>query len=118
MLLEIGDSLRPAPTVSGTEGLYPPGEDAFGPLAMDRPVGEYLYSLWSGAVLVGPGSVQVTSVAREEHRDWGALAGGYRRAARNWDRFALRHPGTGALWADLAVRAGVFADAIDAHRKA
>jgi len=118
ILLEIGDSLRPAPTLSGTEGLYPPGEDAFGPLAIERPVGEYLYSLWSGVALVGSGSVQVTADAPEAARDWEALANGYRRASRIWDRFALRHPGTGALWRDLALRAAVFADVVDAHRKA
>ena len=33
IVLEIGDRIRPAPLLTATEGLDPPGEDAFGPLA-------------------------------------------------------------------------------------
>ena len=33
LLLGMGDRLRPAPVLTGTEGLYPPGEDSFGPLS-------------------------------------------------------------------------------------
>jgi hypothetical protein len=33
LLLAMGDRLRPAPVLTGTEGLYPPGEDSFGPMS-------------------------------------------------------------------------------------
>ena len=34
-LLEMGDRLRPAVLLTGDEGIHPPGEDSFGPLAVD-----------------------------------------------------------------------------------
>lgn len=34
-LLEMGDRLRPAPLLTGDEGMHPPGEDSFGPLEVD-----------------------------------------------------------------------------------
>ena len=35
-LLELGDVHRPAPILAGHEGLFPPGEDSYGPV--DRPL--------------------------------------------------------------------------------
>jgi hypothetical protein len=32
LMLELGDRLRPAPIMTGDEGIHPPGEDAFGPI--------------------------------------------------------------------------------------
>lgn len=33
-LLDLGDRLRPAPLLTGDEGLHPPGEDSYGPLTL------------------------------------------------------------------------------------
>ncbi len=82
-LLDLGDLLRPAPALAGGEGLYPPGEDAYGPLEAEAPAG----SLWSGAVGIEP------------------TAEAYAEAVAGWRRLAAAHQGTGALWLALAARA-------------
>ncbi len=86
-LLELGDLHRPAP--AGGEGAAPPGEDAFGPLALEAPLADRLRSLWSGIVL-----------GRRA-----ATPGLYEHAADRWRSLAAAHPGTAGLWRDLAARA-------------
>ena len=102
LLLALGDEHRPAPRLTGGEGLHPPGEDSFGPVEPALPLGDLLRSLWSGAVLLGP-------VPHDP-------APGYAAAARRWRRLAARHPGSAALWWDLAERASSTARRVVAER--
>ena len=103
-LLGLGDLLRPAPIESGGEGVVPPGHDTFGPVPagdLDEP---FLSSLWSGAVIVRADRGEERNGGRGRRR--GAdRAGAYRDAAARWDNYADRHPGSTALWVDLAARA-------------
>jgi hypothetical protein len=92
-LLELGESLRLAPALAGTEGLVPPGHDTLGPLD-DMP----LHSVLSGVVLAD----------REPTR---AV---YRDAAERWTSLAESWPGTAQMWLDLAARAVRSAQRVDA----
>jgi len=93
-LLELGDLHRPAPRLSGAEGLHPPGEDSFGKQEVSLSIA--LSTLAGGVVLFGgAGSASVSH---------------YRTATRRWMQLAADHPGTEALWADLARRARVTAE--------
>ncbi|NND85277.1 MAG: hypothetical protein HKN46_09040 [Acidimicrobiia bacterium] len=104
-LLRLGDLHRPEPELSGNEGLTPPGEDRFGPL---EPVP--LSSMLVGAVVL-------ESVAD----DWGTTRDGLRAGevpdaaipwlrghVDMWGRLRSAHPGSAALWRDLAGRAGTW----------
>ncbi len=94
-LLELGDQHRPAPDMTGNEGLFPPGHDSIGAL-----VGEVdPTSLLSGWVFA-KGSPQ--------H----GLQDGYRNAALVWTGLASSHPGTAQLWVDLASRAARSAESV------
>ena len=92
-LLELGDQHRPAPAMTGNEGLFPPGHDSIGPFPADvDPT-----SLLSGWVFV-------EGLSYHDARDE------YRKAALLWREMAVSHPGTAQLWADLASRAARSAE--------
>lgn len=114
-LLALGDALRPAPALSGSEGLVVPGFDGFGPLEPDAPMHDFLMSLWSGSVLLA-GDLSRVRHARLVHRTldrgWlgdratrSGLIAHYLTEARRWDALAAAHPGTAQLWRDLSNRA-------------
>lgn len=83
ILLALGEEHRPAPLLSGDEGMFAPGEDSYGPIDR-RPFD----SVWRGAVL--PPDVDPV-----EHL---ALA------ATRWEAFTEAYPGSARLWHDLARR--------------
>ncbi len=93
-LLALGDRLRPAPLLTSTEGIVPPGHDEYGPLPDDVPLDDLLGSVWSGLVQLGR---PLPDPAR------------YDGAAARWEGLATAHPGTAALWAALAGRAAATA---------
>jgi hypothetical protein len=115
-LLGLGDHLRPAPALSdGTEGLFLPGEDSYGPTHPGIPLSSYLLSVWSGRVVmratlsslggrplaertVPPG--WLTDPAMRE-----LIRVMYEVSAPRWARLAHEHPGSARLWLDLARRA-------------
>lgn len=102
-LLALGDHHRPEPELVGNEGLTMPGEDRYGPLT---PVP--LSSLLAGAVVTEETAARWGS-SRESLRR-GAVPEGarewLRERAREWQRLRSAHPGSAALWRDLADRAG------------
>ncbi len=114
-LLELGDRLRIAPALTGREGLVPPGEDAFGPLADERPLHRVLSVLGSGIVLFPATLTSLRGtpvVGREVPRSWledarfrSDLRVVYEVAAGRWRSTAATHPGSARLWLDLAERA-------------
>ncbi len=84
-LLMLGEEHRPAPLLSGDEGLFPPGEDSYGPFDQ-RP----LDSVWCGAWIPnGADPEQHLAVAKER-----------------WDHFVRAYPGSARFWHDLARRCG------------
>lgn len=114
-LLAIGDRMRPAPALTGSEGLVVPGFDGYGPLTPDVPLNEFLLSLWSGSLLTR-GDIASSRNSHVDHRylhsDWlkdpelrSGLTNHYNRAALRWESMAVVHPGTAQLWLDLASRA-------------
>jgi len=123
-LLEIGDRLRLAPALVGSEGLVVPGFDAFGPFDSGAGLAKTLPSLWSGAVLSGQdlGAIRHAVVtAREVPVDWlqsadtrKLLAAFYRDSAGRWDTLAAHHAGTAQLWRDLSHRAERTAQMLNA----
>lgn len=96
-LLELGDRSRVAPAIAGHEGITLPGEDSFGPIDHDRPVG----SLQTGTVML---EATWDSLGGED-ADTEDLATLYETAAHRWSSLADAHPGTARLWLDLAGRA-------------
>ncbi len=84
-LLGIGDRHRPAPALTGTEGLFPPGHDSIGPLSGGLDTTTALCGWFFGAGMVEPSAFDA--------------------AASLWDDLATRHPGTEQLWRDYAARA-------------
>lgn len=108
LLLRLGDRLRPSPDLGATEGLAPPGEDAYGPLTLDVPLGDWVRSLWSGAVILdatvrsligGSGELDLGGPGRAD------VAMLFEVAAARWTTMAAAHPGSARLWRDLAARA-------------
>ena len=112
-LLRLGEEHRAAPRLTGTEGVYPPGEDAYGPEEVAVPLERWLDSVWSGTVLFRAtvvslsadptASRRLTPARIEEHR--GELSLLYEIAAARWRRRADEYPGSAALWLDLSIRA-------------
>lgn len=98
-LLDLAESMRPAPRLTGSEGVYPAGEDAYGPVRVDVPLSRWLASLWSGALLPH-GDERPRDGSRDD-----ALAAHYGAEAMRWHRLAAAHPGSAALWLDLGERA-------------
>lgn len=76
-LLDLGDGMRVAPELPGSEGLQVAGEDSFGPLVQEGG----LLSGWVG-LSEPPGDLE-----------------GF------WNQMAIDHPGSAQLWLDLAARA-------------
>lgn len=116
LLLRLGDRLRPAPDLGATEGLAPPGEDAFGPATVDVPMGDWVRSLWSGAVILdatvrsmigGSGELDLNGPGRAD------VAMLFMVAAARWSALAASHPGSARLWHDLAVRAETTAGRLE-----
>lgn len=117
LLLRLGDRLRPSPDMGATEGLAPPGEDAFGPLTLDVPLGDWVRSLWSGAVILdatvrsmigGSGELDLDGPGRAD------VAMLYSVAAARWATMSAGHPGSARLWHDLAGRAEATAARLEA----
>ena len=115
-LLELGDRLRPAPVLTeGTEGLFAPGEDSYGPLEPPAPLADFMLSIWSGRVVMRAtlDSLGATDLAtRSVPTNWLTdpdirllLSVMYEVAAPCWRRIADEHPGSARLWLDLADRA-------------
>ena len=114
-LLQLGELHRPAPAVSGTEGLVVPGFDGYGPLDTPAPFEELMLSVWRGSVLLHGylGDLFGEPISgRQLPRAWDTVPGArtaieatYRASATRWDELAERYQGTAQLWRDLANRA-------------
>lgn len=115
-LLELGERLRPAPALTlSSEGLTPPGEDAYGPLRSPVETAELLLSVWSGRVVMRSTLESMGGVALERRMlpaEW--LADGefadvlrmlYQISADRWRAMVVEWPGSARLWHDLAARA-------------
>ena len=123
-LLELGDRLRPAPVLTaGTEGLFAPGEDSFGPTEPPAPLPDFLLSVWSGRVVMKTtlDSLGGTPLGdRTAPIDWfsdpdmrALIRVMYEVAAPRWERMAAEHPGSARLWLDLAARSRRTADLLE-----
>ncbi len=112
-LLEMGDDLRPAPLLTGDEGLHPPGEDSFGP-SSDEP---RLETLWSGTIffaatlssLTGEANAQRSSLSQPSPSLRRDLVTHFEAVAARWRTCAQDHPGTARIWRDLSRRAAATA---------
>ena len=112
LLLVLGDRLRPAPDLGAVEGMTPPGEDSFGPVAQTASLERWLRSVWSGVVVLDA-TVRSMTGGRAELD----LAGPGRTdaamlftvAAARWSGLAASHPGSARLWCDLSARAATTA---------
>lgn len=117
-LLRLADVMRPAPRLTGAEGLHPAGQDGFGPVALDVPLSRWLDSLWSGSLVLHATVRSMTPVERSSRSldlalDLADLTGDlahdlathYEVNATRWYGLAGRHPGSAALWLDLGDRA-------------
>lgn len=116
ILLGLGDRLRPAPVMTkGTEGLFPPGEDSYGPLEPPAPLADFLLSVWSGRVIMRSTLASLGgAVLQDRILPVAWLEDGERRrylavmfevAEARWLSVAQQHPGSARLWIDLAARA-------------
>lgn len=94
-LLALGDRHRPAPALTGSEGLFPPGHDSIGVLTDVVDV----TSLLSGWVF--------------RHEPSSDPAPMYGAAVQIWRALAVDHAGTSQLWLDLSMRARRSAGIID-----
>ncbi len=81
-LLDLGDRHRPAPALTGSEGLYPPGHDSIGPIVESL----------DGALLLNGWITDRVDIEL------------FRQAGERWRTCAGQHPGTARLWLDLAAR--------------
>lgn len=114
-LLELGDVHRPAPALSGTEGLVVPGFDGFGPIDAGVSLPRLARSVWSGLVLSTPQLSEIRHARLAERRiesRWlgepatrRLLAAAFRAGSQQWDSLAADHPGSAQLWRDLSLRA-------------
>ncbi len=119
-LLALADEHRPAPDFGATEGLFPPGEDAFGPVSIDMPLSLQLRSLWSGGVVLDATVRSITGDSSAGRADLDDLVADgrfrallehlYRSYGARWRTLAEGHPGSARLWIDLARRADGTAD--------
>ncbi len=114
ILLDLGDLHRPAPALSGTEGLVVPGFDGYGPLD-DAPFETMMLSVWGGTVLLNGYLADLFDQPVEGRRlpdGWDghpgtlpALHATFSASALRWDELALSRQGSAQLWRDLANRA-------------
>ena len=119
-LLDMGERHRPAPALTGTEGLVVPGFDGYGPIDSGEPLAIHVQSIWSGMVLSARqlSDVRHADLAvRRVDEAWlesaafrGSMRSAYLTASDVWDRFAAEFPGSAQLWKDLAHRAQRTAD--------
>ncbi len=86
-LLDLGDRHRPAPALTRSEGLFPPGCDSIGEIPSSLDVTTFA----NGWLFADPRS----EVGPEP----------FTAAARLWTELATAHPGTAQLWQDMATRA-------------
>lgn len=117
-LLTLGEQHRPAPRLSGPEGVYLPGHDGYGPADAPEDLGNRLVSLWGGMVVFDRSLESLTGRPVTRRTQWtrdpdsnAAVAAWYEIAAVRWERLAERFPGTAQYWVDLAVRARRTTDA-------
>lgn len=101
VLLELGDRLRLAPQLTGSEGIVPEGHDGFGPIEPPDTIG----TVRTGAVLL----------AHQRRDDAATLATVHEAAASRWRGLAWLHSGTALLWNDLAARAEATAARLKAQ---
>ena len=112
-MLGIGDETRPAPVMTGSEGLSLPGHDGYGPLEEGSLVSR-VSSLWGGAIVMRRSAESIAgrgfttrsdaiAAVMGSHR--GALRALFADTAAQWLRTADDHPGTAGYWRDLAARA-------------
>lgn len=107
-LLGLGDLHRPEPELSGNEGLTAPGEDRFGPL---NPVP--LSSMLVGAVVL-ESRASAWGTTRHGLRGGVVPDGAFdwlRAHEPIWEALRAAHPGSAALWRDLAERARTWGSA-------
>lgn len=118
LLLDLGERLRPAPLLTGPEGLHPPGEDAYGPLEGSADLAGSLRSLHCGTVIFDATVWSMTDstqgrkfheVQLTEPELRSNLVALFENAAARWNRMANEQPGTERLWRDLSRRAQVSA---------
>ncbi|MEA2001429.1 MAG: hypothetical protein U9N84_06025, partial [Actinomycetota bacterium] len=119
-LLAIGERHRPAPMLTGAEGLSLPGHDGYGPVDGSPTVSERVGSLWGGLVVFRRTLESITgepSSDRSIRSDWlddpafsATVSTLYEVAAARWDGLVDRRPGTARYWSDLALRATVTAE--------
>lgn len=121
MLLDLGDRFRPAPILTGDEGLHPPGEDAYGPTGGGNLV-ERLGTLLSGTIVF---QSTAESLVGADHGRWftadelsdaslaADLASMYHNAAARWMAMSRARAGTARLWRDLALRASSTATMLE-----
>jgi hypothetical protein len=115
MLLDIGDRHRPAPMLTGSEGLFPPGYDSYGPADQPFDISARMTSLWGGLVVLRRSLESIRDETRDERivpTEWwedpsfrDAVTTWYGVTATRWRHLADRHPGTARLWNELASRA-------------
>ncbi len=97
-LLDLTEKMRIAPLITGDEGMYPPGEDSYGPFP---PRSHDLRLLASGTVLF-----EATLASLDQAGDLaGDLASLFENAEARWLALAQVFPGSARLWRDLARRA-------------
>lgn len=94
-LLALGDQHRPAPALTGSEGLFPPGCDSLGQV----PDGLDPTTFANGWVHADP------------HDELGPEP--FAAAVALWTDLAEAHPGTEQLWRDLAARAAAAVTLFD-----
>ena len=58
-LLALGDTLRPAPALTGSEGLHPPGEDAYGPTTRPLSIELEPPQVWLRLAAAHPGTARL-----------------------------------------------------------
>jgi len=116
LLLTLADTHRPAPLLSGPEGIYAPGEDSYG--AVDSALPARLVSLRGGCVLLDelrgalglPERGHIGDLPPGSGRE--PLAEHYASESFRWTQLAADAPGSAALWTDLATRARATAAAL------
>lgn len=124
-LLDLGDRLRPAPALTvGTEGLFAPDEDSYGPIEPPAPFSDFLLSVWSGRVVMKAtldslGGVELPDRSLppawlNDPEKQALLRVMYQVAASRWARVAAERPGSARLWSDLAHRARTTARLLEA----
>lgn len=114
-LLDIGERHRPAPLLTGGEGLFPPGCDSFGPVDVPPDLAARVVTLWGGLVVFRRSLESVTGrspSSRVVLRPWlddpdfiDTVATWYEVTAVRWLRLASAFPGTARLWHEMANRA-------------